>query len=56
MCIRDSGGIAHLNLTWKPKNNEYFSTGAEIMYGKIRVQNGATGDATRLQLMAKFTF
>ena len=52
----ERGGVAHLNLTWKPKNNEYFSTGVEIMYGKIRVQNDATGDATRLQLMAKFTF
>jgi hypothetical protein len=52
----ERGGVGHLNLTWKPKNNEYFSTGAEIMYGKIRAQNGATGDATRLQLMAKFTF
>ena len=50
------GGVAHLNLTWKPKNNGYFSTGVEIMYGKIRVQNDATGDATRLQLMAKFAF
>jgi hypothetical protein len=52
----ERGGVAHLNLTWKPKNNGYFSTGVEIMYGKIRVQNDATGDATRLQLMAKFTF
>jgi hypothetical protein len=50
------GGVAHLNLTWKPKKNGYFSTGVEIMYGKIRVQNDATGDATRLQLMAKFAF
>ena len=52
----ERGGVAHLNLTWRPKNNGYFSTGVEIMYGKIRVQNDATGDATRLQLMAKFTF
>jgi hypothetical protein len=52
----ERGGIAHLNLTWKPKNNEYFSTGVEIMYGKVKVQNGATGDATRLQLMAKYEF
>ena len=52
----ERGGVAHLNLVWTPKNNEYLSTGAEIMYGKIRAQNGATGDATRLQLMAKFSF
>ncbi|MDA0338402.1 MAG: DcaP family trimeric outer membrane transporter [Proteobacteria bacterium] len=52
----ERGGVAHLNLTWKPKNNEYLSTGIEIMYGKIRAQNRSTGDATRLQLMAKFTF
>jgi len=52
----ERGGVAHLNLIWSPKNSEHFSTGAEIMYGKIRVQNGATGDATRLQLMAKFSF
>ena len=51
-----SGGVAHLNLIWRPKNNEYFTTGAEIMYGETKVQNGATGDATRLQLMAKFAF
>jgi hypothetical protein len=52
----ERGGVGHLNLIWKPKNSENFSTGAEIMYGKTRVQSGATGDATRLQLMAKFTF
>ena len=52
----ERGGVAHLNLTWKPKNNEYFSTGVEIMWGNIRVQNRSTGDATRLQLMAKFSF
>ena len=50
----ERGGVAHLNLIWK--GNKYFSTGVEIMYGKTRVQNGATGDATRLQLMAKFAF
>ena len=50
------GGVGHLNIIWTPKNNRYFSTGAEIMYGKTEVQNGATGDATRLQLMAKFSF
>ena len=50
------GGIGHLNLIWKPTENGHFSTGAEIMYGKTRVQNDATGDATRLQLMAKFEF
>jgi len=52
----ERGGVGHLNLIWKPKNSEHFSTGGEIMYGKTRAQNGATGDATRLQLMAKFTF
>ncbi len=52
----ERGGVGHLNLIWTPKGNKYFSTGAEIMYGKTRVQNGATGDATRLQLMAKFEF
>ena len=50
------GGIAHLNLIWKPSNNKNFSTGAEIMWGETRVENDATGDATRLQLMAKFEF
>ena len=52
----EQGGVAHLNLTWTPNNNEYFSTGAEIMYGEIRAQNRAKGDATRLQLMSKFSF
>jgi hypothetical protein len=50
-----TGGIGHLNLIWSPVNSN-FSTGAEIMYGKTRVQNDATGDATRLQLMAKYSF
>lgn len=52
----ERGGVGHLNLLWRPNANKYFSTGAEIMYGKTRVQSGATGDATRLQLMAKFEF
>jgi hypothetical protein len=52
----ERGGVGHLNLLWRPNGNKYFSTGAEIMFGKTRVQNGATGDATRLQLMAKFEF
>jgi hypothetical protein len=50
------GGVGHLNIVWTPGNNGYFSTGAEIMYGKTEVQNGATGDATRFQMMAKFIF
>lgn len=50
------GGVGHVNLIWEPNNNKHFSTGAEFMWGKIRVQNDATGDATRLQLMAKFEF
>ncbi len=50
------GGIAHLNLIWRPNGNKHFSTGAEIMWGETRVQNDATGDATRFQLMAKFEF
>ena len=50
------GGIAHLNLIWKPNGNKHLSTGAEIMWGETRVQNDATGDATRFQLMAKFEF
>ena len=50
-----AGGIGHLNVIWSPKQGN-FSTGAEIMYGKTRVQNDATGTATRLQLMAKYTF
>ena len=50
------GGIGHVNLIWKPNNNKHFSTGAEFMWGKTRVQSDATGDATRIQLMAKFEF
>ena len=48
------GGIGHVNLIWKPATQ--FSTGIEFMWGETRVQNGAAGDATRLQLMAKFEF
>ena len=50
------GGIGHVNLIWKPGGMKHFSTGAEFMWGKTRVQNDASGTATRLQLMAKFEF
>ena len=50
------GGIGHLNLIWRPNQNKHFSTGAEIMWGETRVQNNSTGNASRLQLMAKFEF
>ena len=49
------GGIGHLNLIWSPITSN-FSAGAEIMYGKTRVQNGATGNATRFQWMTKYSF
>lgn len=52
----ERGGVTHLNLIWRPKQREHFSTGVEIMYGKTETYNGATGDATRLQMMAKFEF
>ena len=48
------GGIGHVNLIWKPATQ--FSTGVELMWGETRVQNDAKGDATRLQMMAKFEF
>jgi hypothetical protein len=50
----ERGGIGHVNLIWKPATQ--FSTGIEFMWGETRAQNGAAGDATRLQLMAKFEF
>jgi hypothetical protein len=50
------GGVGHLNIIWTPDSNGYFSTGAEVMYENTEVQNGAKGDATRIQLMAKFVF
>jgi hypothetical protein len=50
-----AGGIGHLNVIWSPITSS-FSAGAEIMYGKTRVQNDATGTAIRLQLMAKYSF
>ena len=50
-----AGGIGHLNVIWSPITSS-FSAGAEIMYGKTRVQNDATGTATRFQLMAKYSF
>ena len=49
------GGIGHLNLIWSPITSN-FSAGAEIMYGKTRVQNDATGNATRFQWMTKYSF
>ncbi|TDG12809.1 hypothetical protein E2F43_14700 [Seongchinamella unica] len=48
------GGIAHLNLVWRPA--KHISTGAELMWGKTRLQNDAAGDAARMQFMAKFEF
>jgi hypothetical protein len=50
----ERGGTGHLNLIWKPDDD--FSTGVEFMWGKTRAQNGAEGDAKRLQLMAKYEF
>ena len=48
------GGIGHVNLIWKPATQ--LSTGVEFMWGETRAQGGAAGDATHLQLMAKFEF
>jgi len=50
----ERGGSGHVNLIWAPDDD--FSTGAEFMWGKTQVQNGAEGSATRLQLMAKYEF
>ena len=50
----ERGGTGHVNLIWTPDDD--FSTGAEFMWGKTQVQNGAEGSATRLQFMAKYQF
>lgn len=43
---------AHLNLIWSPFKS--FEVGGEIMWGERRNQDGAEGDATRLQISAKY--
>lgn len=48
------GGIGHVNLIYSPL--DYFSTGVEYMWGARRATNDALGTASRLQMMAKFSF
>lgn len=48
------GGIGHLNLIYSPL--DFFSTGVEYMWGARRATNDALGTASRLQMMAKFSF
>jgi hypothetical protein len=48
------GGIGHVNIIYSPL--DYFSTGFEYMWGARRATNDALGKASRLQMMAKFTF
>jgi hypothetical protein len=44
----------HLNLVWSPWGN--FDVGGEIMWGERKNKDGSKGDASRLQLMAKWRF
>jgi hypothetical protein len=48
------GGIGHVNLIYSPF--DYFSTGVEYMWGAQRTSNDAFGRASRIQMMAKFSF
>jgi hypothetical protein len=48
------GGIGHVNIIYSPL--DYFSTGVEYMWGARRTTNDALGKASRLQMMAKFSF
>jgi hypothetical protein len=44
----------HLNLVWSPWHN--VDVGGEIMWGERKNKDGSKGDASRLQLMAKWRF
>jgi hypothetical protein len=48
------GGIAHLNLIYRPLKN--FTCGIEYMFGGQQTVNGSIGRANRLQTMVKFEF
>jgi len=48
------GGIGHVNLIYEPI--KLFSTGIEYMFGGERTTNDALGQASRIQMMAKFSF
>lgn len=49
-----SGGIGHANLIWAL--DERLSTGIEYMWGNRQNVDGATGDASRVQVMFKYTY
>ena len=49
-----SGGIGHANLIWAL--DERLSTGIEYMWGNRKNVDGATGDASRVQVMFKYTY
>jgi hypothetical protein len=48
------GGIAHLNLIYRPLKN--FSCGIEFMHGDQQTTNGSIGRANRIQTMVKFEY
>ncbi|NJN26358.1 MAG: hypothetical protein HC819_10450 [Cyclobacteriaceae bacterium] len=48
------GGIGHVNVLYSPQS--YFTTGIEFMWGAQRTTNDAFGRASRIQMMAKFSF
>lgn len=49
-----SGGIGHVNLIWAPARN--LSTGIEYMWGRRENEDGAEGDANRVQGMIKYSY
>jgi hypothetical protein len=48
------GSYGSVNLLWTPVRNVL--TGVELLYGKRENKDGASGDDTRLQFSAKYTF
>ncbi len=48
------GGVGHVNLIYRPYQR--FSTGVEYMWGARRTTDESFGNASRVQMMAKFEF
>lgn len=50
----DNISTAHLSLLYKP--SERMTVGAELIYGRREIVNGASDDATRLRTSVQFNF